>query len=133
VQGSISRNFQEVFPFEAGVTDTIPNTVRVEVNSVQKTSFNIHGLTLVYTPIPFNLNLEVDLNFELYITMVVQTSLETMSESIPLIDIKFESLINIHKKGTGFNTGLQLEIPDITANTIKSYCKYFETCEELPF
>jgi hypothetical protein len=41
--------------------------------------------------------------------------------------------MNIHKKGTGFNTGLQLEIPDITANTIGRYCKYFETCEESPF
>jgi hypothetical protein len=69
----------------AGVTDTIPNTIKVEVNSVQKTSFNIHGSTLVFTPIPFNLNLKVDLNFELYITMAVQISLETMSESIPLL------------------------------------------------
>jgi hypothetical protein len=83
---------------KAGVTGIILNTVRVEVNLVQKTSLDIHGWTLVFTPIPFNLGLEVDLDFELYIAMDVQISLETMNESIPLIEIQFELLMNIHKK-----------------------------------
>lgn len=118
---------------EAGVTGAIPNTARAEVDLVQKTSLDIHGWTPVFTPIPFNLDLEVDLDFELYVAVAVQVSLEAMSESTPSIDRKFESLMNIHATGTGFNTDLQLKIPDITVNATGSYSMYLEPREEYHF
>lgn len=65
---------------EAGVTGAIPDTARAEIDLVQKTSLDVHGWTPVFTPIPFNLDLEVDVNLEVYFAVAVQVSLEVMSK-----------------------------------------------------
>ena len=63
---------------EAGVTGAIPNTAKAEIDLIQKTKIDISGWTPTFTPIPLDVDLEVDINGEFYVAIAVQVSLECL-------------------------------------------------------